>query len=287
MLPLFTDRSGATQGDVARNAGAETLLVTPDWLVHRLNEPGLVILGASDGADYDRGHIKGARPVDIMAFHAHGATLPAPASLASGFAALGVSDSSHIVLYGDNMSTSMIYLALDYLGYGSRTVVLDGGKAAWTGAGQPLTTAAENYSAGHLTPHPRPEIVVNAGWLISHLGDSSLTLVDARTSTEYAGQPDHMSGDRPGHIPGAHNLDWEDTIDSTGHLRPANELRSLFQSAGYAPGHQLVVYCTVGMRASHLYFVARSLGYHPRIYVGSMNDWASDSARPVARSSRP
>jgi 3-mercaptopyruvate sulfurtransferase SseA len=34
-----------------------------------------------------------------------------------------------------------------------------------------------------------------------------------------------------------------------------------------------VVYCTVGMRASHMYFVLRYLGYDPKFYDGSINDW--------------
>ena len=32
-----------------------------------------------------------------------------------------------------------------------------------------------------------------------------------------------------------------------------------------------------------LYFVARYLGYDPRLYLGSMNDWIGDPARPLAR----
>ncbi|MEO8201128.1 MAG: aminotransferase class V-fold PLP-dependent enzyme [Gemmatimonadota bacterium] len=258
------------------NAAAESLLVTPAWVVRHHNDRNLVILDASEGAEYNQGHIEGARHVDVMAFHTHSASLPDPSSLASQFAALGLSDSSQTVIYGDPMSVSMIFLALDYLGQGAQAVVLNGGKAAWIQAGQSLVTTVAPNSAGHITPHARAEIGVTADWIMSRLGDSTFTLVDARTSAEYAGEPDHMSGNRPGHIPGARNLDWEDTIDSTGKLRSREDLQRLFGDVGYAPGHHLVLYCTVGMRASHLYLVARSLGYQPRIYVGSMNDWTSN-----------
>lgn len=287
-LPLpGSARETVPEAGVTPFEATDAILVTPGWLAHHLNDPQLVLLEVGEGSDYDRGHIAGARPVDVMAFHAHGVGMPDPGSLASSFASLGLSDSSRVVVYGDRLSASMIFLALDYLGYGSHTAVLDGGKAAWVSAGQSLSRAVNRSSAGRLTPHPRPAMVVTSAWLVAHLADSSLALVDARSWSEYAGEPDHMSGGRPGHIPGARNLDWEDTFDSTGHLRPAEELRGLFRSAGYEPGDQLVVYCTVGMRASHLYFVARYLGYDPRIYVGSMNDWASDPARPVNSSSRP
>jgi 3-mercaptopyruvate sulfurtransferase SseA len=42
-----------------------------------------------------------------------------------------------------------------------------------------------------------------------------------------------------------------------------------------------VAYCTVGMRASHLYFVARLLGFQPKLYVGSMADWSPRERLPV------
>ena len=38
-------------------------------------------------------------------------------------------------------------------------------------------------------------------------------------------------------------------------------LRQLFASRGVEPGDTVVTYCTVGMRASHLYFVGRLLDY--------------------------
>ncbi|MEO8295723.1 MAG: rhodanese-like domain-containing protein [Gemmatimonadota bacterium] len=261
-------------------------VITVSWLQRHLNDPDVVVLEAGEGMDYDGGHIRGARRVDVMAFHAQGASLPDPAVLATGFASLGVSDSSRIVIYGDNMSASMIYLALEYIGMGTRTSVLDGGKAAWRASGATLSTSSGTYEKGQLRPHPRPGITVDADWLTSHLHDPSLTIIDARSPEEYAGTG-HMAGNRPGHIPGAHNIQWEDTFDSTGHLRPVAELRKMFQSAGYVPGHQLVVYCTVGMRASHLYFVGRVLGYNPRIYIGSMNDWTGTASRPVTRSAVP
>ena len=40
-------------------------------------------------------------------------------------------------------------------------------------------------------------------------------------------------------------------------------------------------YCTVGMRASHMYFVARLLGLPAKIYVGSMADWTRNANNPV------
>ena len=64
-------------------------------------------------------------------------------------------------------------------------------------------------------------------------------------------------------------------------------LREIFENAGYRDGKQLVTYCTIGLRASHLYFVARYLGLQPRIYDGSMSEWSRKTELPVATGTAP
>jgi thiosulfate/3-mercaptopyruvate sulfurtransferase len=278
MVPLLLTGGGAALKARRHPSHKPSLLVTT-----HLDDPDLVLLEVSSDEDYRAGHIRRARPVDIMAFHGHGTAMPEPSHFVSAIEALGISNSSRLVIYGDNMATSLLFVVLDYLGLGEKTAVLDGGKPGWKAVGKTLSRENPTYLAGKFVPNPRPEIIVDASWLVRRLSDSNLALIDARSSEEYAGAPDPEVS-RPGHIPGAASLDWVVTFDSTGRLLPAAELRSLFAAAGYENGDQLVLYCTVGMRASHLYFVARHLGYSPRLYLGSMNDWASDPARPVARS---
>ena len=269
--------------EARRSPSAASLLVSPDWLKAHLEEPDLVLLEVGSNEEYHSGHIRRARPVDLLAFHGHGSGMPEASQFVSAIQALGISNSSRIVLYGANMATSLLWVVFEYVGLGDRTMVLDGGKPGWNTAGHDLTMENPTYLAGKFVPTPQPEFIVNAEWILNRLEDPRLALLDARSPAEYTGEPD-PGIIRPGHIPGAANLDWEVTFDSTGHLKPAHELRALVTQAGFEPGDQLVVYCTVGMRASHLYFVARHLGLAPRLYLGSMNDWASDPSRPVTRS---
>jgi len=260
---------------------APSLLVTPEWLAQHLDDPDLVILEVGEGDDYRSGHIRRARPVNIMTFHSHGTDLPRPGDLMPVLQRLGISNTSRVVLYGDIHGVSIFWIMLEYLGMGDQTFVLDGGKFGWMATGKSLTTEEPSYLAGKFVPHLRPGIIVDAAWIMAHLKDPKLALIDARSPAEFRGDADHMGS--PGHIPGAVNLDWERTFDSASKLLPADSLRALFTQAGYAPGDRLVVYCTVGMRASHIYFVARHLGLSPLLYQGSMNDWASDPARPIVR----
>ena len=209
--------------------------------------------------------------------------MPQPATLVPVLEKLGISNSSRIVLYGDIHGISIFWMMLEYIGMGDRALMLDGDKFGWMATGNRLTQEEPSYLAGKFVPHVQPDIIVDADWIVAHLKDPKLALIDARSPAEFRGDADHMGS--PGHIPGATNLDWYATLDESRRLLPVSELRALFTAAGYAPGDQLVVYCTVGMRASHLYFVARHLGLTPRLYLGSMNDWVSNPDRQVVRGS--
>jgi thiosulfate/3-mercaptopyruvate sulfurtransferase len=137
--------------------------------------------------------------------------------------------------------------------------------------------------------------VVAASWLQTHLTDPALALIDGRSPGEYAGTDSSERLPRFGHIPGGVNLPWEKTFtDGAGALegnpsplKPKAELRRLFEAAGVKDGSPLVTYCTIGLRASHLYFVARYLGWRPRIYDGSMSEWSRQPELPMARGAAP
>ena len=281
VLPLLLAPKPEKKVVPPRAAGS--LVVTPEWLAQHLNDPDLVLLEVGEGADYRSGHIGRARPVNAMEFHGHGTRMPEPGPLVPALERLGISNTSRIVLYGDIHGISIFWMVLEYLGAGDQAFILSGGKLGWLAAGKPITAEEPTYLAGKFVPRVRPDVIVDADWIVAHLKDPTLALIDARSPAEFRGDADHMAS--PGHIPGAFNLDWEKTMDGDRRFLPDNELRTLFARAGYAPGDQLVLYCTVGMRASHLYFVARSLGYTPRLYLGSMNDWISNSQRAVVRGS--
>jgi thiosulfate/3-mercaptopyruvate sulfurtransferase len=128
-------------------------------------------------------------------------------------------------------------------------------------------------------------MTVDAQWVAAHANDPQYVLVDARSPEEYAGTG-HMAGERPGHIPGAINVDWLRFFAdaSQASVLPATNVVALLRSAGMKAGQRPVFYCTVGQRASYAYLVARASGLNPLIYTGSMADWISDPSRRVVKS---
>jgi len=275
-------------------------LVTAEWLRQHLNDPGQVIFQVSmDRLTYDAGHIPGAVFAPMGEFHNHSNVdkLPDPAAIATALGRLGLSNASRVVLVGDPLSASILFVALDYVGHGGRTLVLDGGLAAWREAGGSLSRESAALQPATFVPNVRQDMVVDAAWIRWHLDDRRTAFLDGRTRAEYDGTATERLP-RRGHIPGAKLVPWLDTFDTrdvpkdasgaradnapeSARLLARADLEQVLADAGARRDGLTVAYCTIGMRASHLYFVARLLGYPARLYVGSMADWTRSPDNPV------
>ncbi|HSB10372.1 MAG TPA: sulfurtransferase [Blastocatellia bacterium] len=283
---------GATlflSGRDAESAGKDSssMLVSTGWLGEHINDRGLVIISVGPRPSYDAGHIPGARFVEMSAIanSAPGSTLEMPPvdKLKTAFEDLGVSSDSRIVLcFLTNYVTpsTRVFFTLDYLGLGGQTSLLDGGLEAWRAEGRPVTTEAPQIKRGTITPHPRPELIVDAGWVSANMNKPKIAIVDARAPEFYTGA---SAGRMPraGHIPSAVNLPFSTLADAANKLKDSPTLRQLFADAGIKQGDQIVSYCHIGQQATLVYFVAKYLGYDARLYDGSFEDWSKRSDLPV------
>ena len=122
---------------------------------------------------------------------------------------------------------------------------------------------------------------------------SSLPLVDVRSAEEFTGERLHMpeypneGALRGGHIPGAKSIPWGRAVDAqTGTFKSADELRQIYEEEnGLKPEDDVVVYCRIGERSSHTWFVlTRLLGYERvRNYDGSWTEWGNLVGVPIER----
>jgi thiosulfate/3-mercaptopyruvate sulfurtransferase len=270
---------------LALSAPPDTLLVTPAWLSAHLGQPGLVVIHADrDRAAYDSGHIAGSTYLALASIIVERDgipnELPALAALDSTLEAVGIGDGTRVIITGDPLAAARLFFTLDYLGHGDRAALLDGGTAAWVAAGFPVATELVPPVRGALTPRPRSEVLVDAAWVRSHLGDSTVALLDARPPADYAGTPGSSSPS--GHIPGARNIFWKTTMGGAPPvLLDRAALLAMFHAAGAAPGDVVVTYCNTGVQASFLYFVARYLGYEVKMYDASFAEWRQLAGMPI------
>ncbi len=259
-------------------AGAATrsdMLVSTDWLAQHLKDSNLVILHvAANRAAYDEGHVPGAQFVMLgsIAINRDGIPneLPPVADLQKIFAAAGVSNNSHVIVYSDGsvLPATRAYFTLDYLGLGDQTALLDGGLEKWKADGKTVTKDVMAAKAGNLMPKAKPDVVAQLASVNQIAENKSATLLDVRAAGNY-------SGERGSHIPGATNLYWmEDQVSQqNSSLKAEAALRNLYEAAGITPSKKVVTYCNSGMQASQTYFTLKYLGYDVAMYDGSMSEW--------------
>jgi len=263
-------------------------VVSSDWLARSDEADSLVVVQVDrDPENYRAGHIPGARFLALRDIAVTRAglpnELPALADLVPRLEALGISTGSRVVVTGDPLGAARLFFTLEYLGFSGRVALLDGGTARWKAEGRDLRTDAPAVAPGRLLPSPRPDLLVDAEWIASRLGDPSLLLLDARPAAEYLGLQAGEGIGRPGHLPGARNFFWRLalTAPEPAVLKDPAVLAKLLGRLGVGPGRDLVVYCRTGVQASYLYVVLRALGYQPRLYDASYIDWSARSALPV------
>ena len=281
--PERTRQPHAQHGQQGKSASTNAMVVSTAWLAQHLHDPHTVVIEVTD--DHNKvvqqhaipGHIPGSRDLPfgkiIVTRDGLDWELPPADSLRSVFEALGVSDSSRVIVYAPELPmATRALMTLDYLGL-RHFALLNGGLAQWLAEGRSVSTSHPPVPPGHFTPHPHPGMIVTADRLSTNAGLRGLALIDTRTDIEYLGTGEHRGMPSKGHLPGARQLQWQQLTDSSlTMLRDRATLASLF--AERVPARDTVVtYCWVGYRASATWFVARYLGYSAKLYDGSYQDW--------------
>jgi thiosulfate/3-mercaptopyruvate sulfurtransferase len=290
LLPLMAAAAPAVRSNI---------LVTTDWLAQHLTDPKVVVLHVSrDRATYDAGHILGARFFSLtdLVITRDGILneLPPAADLKRALESAGVSDDSRVIVYSGDaavLPATRAYFTLDYLGHGDQAALLDGGIQKWKAESRALSKETPAAAAGHFTPRPRPEAVVNVeavkdlSFAATNTPASTPILVDVRSAAEFRGATAAPEITRPGHIPGAVNVFWTDgqATKETPALKSEPELRKLYESMGVTPDRPVVTYCNTGMQASQSYFTLKYLGYDVRMYDGSFSEWSSVKGTAVEK----
>ena len=281
LAPLF--RSAILAALLVRPAATPALVITPTQLAAKLSDPALVLLQVGPKADYDSGHIKGARLItmqDLAAPKNDSAPvleLPDTSDLRLRLEQLGIGNKSRIVVIAGadwaSPSTRIVW-TLEAAGLGAQTQWLDGGSDGWKRAGYPVTTdVPPTPIPGHLTVPPDRSIVVTHQWMQAHLDVPGVRIIDARSPVffEGVGMPEHNAP--AGHLPGAHNIPFTSLMNDSLQVLPLADLSRIFSDAGVQTGDTVAAYCHVGMQATVVIFAARLLGYPAVLYDGSANEW--------------
>ncbi len=276
------------------SSGDESLpfVIEAEQLVEMLASPtenDVVVLHVGrDRTAYDASHIPGAHFLPLRAVATNRDSLvnvlPDLETLQASLQAVGISASTHVVLYGDmgGLAAGRAFFALDATGH-RRTFVLNGGLAAWQRTQQPVTTdVPPTPEPGTFVPVLNADRVTTVTAVHANLdAPEPLVVLDARPIDQHTGATPGTDVQRPGHIPASVSAFWKDDLQANGALRPLSELRARYADLGLQDNQRVITYCRTGVQASHAYFVMRMLGYEPMLYDGAYLEWSNNTAHPV------
>ena len=274
------------------------VLVSTDWVAAHLDDPNVrVVESNEDPLLYQSGHVPGAVEVDWT--RDLNDPLRRDYLNREGFEELmrriGAGRDTTLVFYGDknNWWATYAYWVFQLFGH-DNAKIMDGGRLKWVKEGRPLSTDAPSYEPTDYRASERDDSEVRAfrDQVLQHLGNSG-QLVDVRSPGEYSGELLHMpdypneGALRGGHIPGARNIPWAQAINpDDGTFKTADELRQIYeQREGITPDRDVIVYCRIGERSSHTWFVLTHLLGYPEVrnYDGSWTEWGNLVNVPIER----
>ena len=264
-------------------------LVSTEWLAAHLDDPDLRVLDASwylpamnrdARAEYEAGHIPGARFFDIDDISDHRSELPhmapPPEKFISRMRAMGVGDGHQIVVY-DGMgifSAARVWWLFRLMGK-TGVAVLDGGFPKWQAEGREVEDVAPMMRDRHITVQRQAHMIKDVTQVAAATKLGDWQIVDARPPERFAGTtPEPREGLRAGHIPGSVNLPFTRLLAEDGTMKPPEALRAAFEEAGVALDRPVITSCGSGVTAAVLNLALERLG-HPRhaLYDGSGAEW--------------
>ncbi|HBV17349.1 sulfurtransferase [Chryseobacterium carnipullorum] len=276
-------------------------IISPSELKSVFQNPNLIILDARAGKDvyqtYLTKHIKEARFIDldkdladIGEDAAFGGRHPLPAveKFAETLSNLGISESSHIVIYDDKNGANAAARAWWMLkSFGFENVqVLDGGIQSAEKEGVEFSSGEESFE--------KSSVIKKEGWHLpvkvledveNELTSHSSTVIDVRDAYRYKGESEPIDL-VAGHIPGAINIPFSENLDENGNFMKPEVLQVKYAELLKDQPQHLIIHCGSGVTACHTILALDYAGFPiPDLYVGSWSEWSRREGKEIAKES--
>lgn len=235
---------------------------------------------------YEGEHIANALFFDIEAISDHTSPLPhmlpRPEDFEKDVSALGISNNSLIVVYGQAglvMGPARAWWMFRYFGH-QQILVLNGGLPAWKEAGLPTTSAPVNTPehAETFKAIPQPHLLTNKQQIDAAIALQSAHILDARPSARFQGQePEPRVGLKSGHMEGALNIPAGQLVYAqSGKLKSKEDLALILENQGFGNNSPtpVITTCGSGITACVIALALFNLGNkNASVYDGSWAEW--------------
>jgi len=273
-------------------------LVSTEWVAAHLDDPNIRIIESNeDVLLYATGHIPGAVHVDwqrdlndqTVRDYIH------PKAFAQLASRIGITPDTTLVFYGDKSNWWACYALWVFTLFGHKDLrIMNGGRDKWIAEERPLTKQSPKYPPTEYTaPAARNDAEIRAFYedALAH-SKSRKPMIDVRSPGEFRGEITHMPEYpqegvlRGGHIPGAKGVPWKTATNADGTFKSRLELAQIYQeNLGFKSQDDTIVYCRIGERSSHTWFVlTKLLGFEKvRNYDGSWTEWGNMVRSPIEK----
>ena len=264
------------------------LILEPEQLLPLLGKKKLLIVDLSDLETHSAYHVPGAvhLPYEQLTqeLPSIAGEMSVEAPLNQTLNQIGLTSKHHVIAYDniDNSRACRLLWTLDLIGH-TQYSLLNGGLAAWLDERhptednhQPAEPGSQRFSYHADAP------AVDLLYLLQHLNDDNITLLDARTPEEYCGK--EIRSQRGGHIPGAINLDHRRLIspEHSMRIKSETELNSIIKELSIKPKQEIITYCHTHRRSALVYIALKNLGFsNIKAYPGSWDEWGNNLDTPV------
>jgi thiosulfate/3-mercaptopyruvate sulfurtransferase len=189
---------------------------------------------------------------------------------------IGLEAGDIVIVYdsGVDSRASRTAWALEYAGF--QIALLNGGFQAWEAAGHAILSEMPQVVPSNYKLEPRPELLATADEILNRSSDT--IVLDTRDALEFAGAKIPVGAARGGHIPGARHFEWTRVMTYHGFQLNSELELSLAEIPKDA---NVIVHCQSGARSAVLFHALKSQGYQVKNYLGSMNEWLSQSDLPI------
>lgn len=275
-----------------------TILVSPQWLNNRLNDPSVIVVDASidfqipGEAEKDKIHIiPGARRFDYdKVFCDAESSLPHMMPSEERFNQLaqdlGLNQDSTIVVYDNSgvFASPRAWWMFKAMGH-DNVMILDGGLTAWKSNGYQLETSYHQMpEPGNFTGKLNPIAFVDANYVLEKIESANSLTIDARSKERFSALvAEPRPGVRSGHIPGSVCIPFADLIDGN-RLKSKQDLLHYFQDVIDHQPDELIFSCGSGVTACIVLLAAVLVDIPQsclRVYDGSWTEWGQNQALPI------
>jgi thiosulfate/3-mercaptopyruvate sulfurtransferase len=211
---------------VPSSSTQQGVLVSTDWVAQHLNDSSIRLVEVDvDTKAYSEGHVPNAVgwAWDTQLCDTLRRDIIPKAKFEQLLGQSGISNTTTIILYGDNNNWFAAWALWQLKVYGHKDVrLMNGGRKKWIAEGRELTTTTPKVApTTYQASEPDTSIRAFLSEVIKASSERAAQLVDVRSPQEFSGEILAPPGlpetcQRGGHIPGAKSIPWGKACNEDG-----------------------------------------------------------------------